>query len=197
MSVTRVGGLGNGLMNRAIPMAASILALVAGAYQAWCIPMLLHTASTFSDTFTGHELYTTSFHRFVVWWLTIEAALSFVAALALILGGGMVLAAKSLGRGFIIIGCLIAVVHTGVGWVIVNNTLHRFAEIGAEDSAFLWFNALSRPAIVLLLVAVPVISAMLALLPATRRWCRGTPTGAVTTETGVAQADPARTAETD
>jgi hypothetical protein len=185
-------------MNRAIPIAASILALVAGAYQALCIPVLLHTASTFSDTFTGPELYTASFHRFVVWWLTIEAAVSFVAALALILGGGMVLAAaKSLGRALIIIGCLMAVVHTGVGWVIVNNTLHRFAEIGAEDSNFLWFNALSRPGIVLVLVAVPVITAALTLLPATRRWCRGTPTGAVTTETGAAQADPAQIVETD
>jgi hypothetical protein len=184
-------------MNRAIPMAASILALVAGAYQAWCIPLLLHTASIFSGTFTGPEIYTTSFHRFVVWWLTIEAAVSFVAALALILGGGMVLAAKSLGRGFIIIGCLIAVVHTGVGWVIVNNILHRFAETGAQDYAFLWFNMSSRLVIVLPLVAVPVITATLALLPATRRWCRGTPTGAVTTATGAAQADPARTAETD
>jgi hypothetical protein len=183
-------------MNRAIPMAAGILALVAGANQAWWIPELLHTASIYSDILRGIELYTTSFQRFGVW-LTTEAAVSFVAALALILGGGMVLAAKSLGRGFIIIGCLIAVVHTGVGWVIVNNMLHRFAEMGAEDYAFLWFNMSSRLVIVLLSVAVPVITAMLTLLPATRRWCQGTPAGALTTEPGAAQTDPARTAETD
>jgi hypothetical protein len=182
-------------MNRAIPMAASILALVAGVYQAWCIPALLHTSSTFSGTFTGPELYTTSFHRFVVWWLTAEAAVSFVAALALILGGGMVLATKSLGRGLIIIGCLIAVVHTGVGWVMVNNMLHRLAEIGAEDHAFLWFNMLSRLVIVLPLVAVPAITAILALLPATRRWCHRTPTGDLATETAAAQTDPVRTAK--
>jgi hypothetical protein len=197
MSVPRVGGLGSGLMNRAIPMAAGILALVAGAYQVGCIPLLLHTASIYSDTFTGPELFTTSFHRFVVWWLTTEAAVSFVAALALILGGGMVIAAKSLGRGFIIIGCLMAVVNTGVGWVIVNNIMHRFAEIGAEDYAFQWFNMPGRLVIVLPLVAVPVITAMLALLPATRRWCHGTPTGDLATETGAAQTDPAQTAETD
>ena len=183
-------------MNRAIPMAAGILALVAGAYQGWYIPMLLHTAKIFSVDITGPELYTTSFHRFVVW-LTTEAVVSFVAALALILGGGMVIAAKSLGRGFIIIGCLIAVVHTGVGWVIVSNMLHRFAEIGAEDYASLWFHMSSRLVIVPPMVALPVITAMLTLLPATRRWCRGTPTGAVTTETGAAQTDPAQTAATD
>ena len=73
----------------------------------------------------------------------------------------------------------------------------EFAEIGAEDSNFLWFNALSRPGIVLVLVAVPVITAALTLLPAPRRWCRGTPTGAVTAETVAAQADPAQIVETD
>jgi hypothetical protein len=183
-------------MNRAIPMAAGVLALIAGAYQAWCTPQLLHTASTYSDTLRGLELYTTNFHHFVVW-LTTEAAASLVAALALILGGGMVLAGKSLGRGFIIAGCVIAVVHTGVGWVIVNNMLHGFAEIGAEDYAFLWFNMPSRLAIVLLSLMVPVITAMLTLLPATRRWCQGIPADTVTTETGAAQADPAQTPETD
>jgi hypothetical protein len=183
-------------MNRAIPMATGILALVAGAYQAWCIPLLLHTATIFSVNLTGPELDTTSVHRFVAW-LTTEAVVAFVAALALILGGGMVIAAKSLGRVFIIIGCLIAVVHTGVGWVIVNNMLHRFAEIGAEDYASLWFNMPSRLFIALPLVAVPVITAMLALLPATRRWCQRTPTGDLATETGAAQTDPAQTAATD
>jgi hypothetical protein len=181
-------------MNRAIPMAAGILALVAGAYQAWCIPKLLHTASIYSDTLKSLELYTESFHRFVVW-LTTEAVVSLVAALALILGGGMVLAGMSLGRKFVIVGCLIALVHTGVGWVIVNNMLHWFAEIGGEDYAFLWFNMPSVLGIVLLSLAVPVITALLTLLPATRRWCQ--PTGAVTTEAGAAQADSARTAETD
>jgi hypothetical protein len=183
-------------MNRTIPMVAGILALVGGAYQAWCIPKLLHTASIYSETLRGLELYTTSFHRFVVW-LTTEAAMSVVAALALILGGAMVLAAKSLGRGLIIIGCLIAVVHTGAGWVIVNNMLHRFAEIGAEDYAFLWFNMPSALAIAWLSLAVPVITAMLTLLPATRRWCQASPTGDLATETGAAQTDPTRTTETD
>jgi hypothetical protein len=183
-------------MNRAIPMAAGTLALVAGAYQAWCIPKLLHTASFYSDTLRRLELYTTSFHRFVVW-LTTEAAMSVVAALALILGGGMVLAGKSLGRRLITIGCLIAVVHTGVGWVVVDNMQRRFAEIGAEDYAFLWFNMPSRLAIVVLSVAVPVVTAMLTLLPATRRWCQGTPTGTLATEPGAAQTDSPWTAETD
>jgi hypothetical protein len=183
-------------MNRAIPMAAGILALVAGAYQAWCIPKLLHIASIYSDTLKSLELYTTNFHRFVVW-LTTEAAVSLVASVALILGGGMVLAGKSLGRGFVVIGCLMVVVHTGVGWVIVNNMLHWFAEIGGEDYAFLWFNMPSMLAIVLLSLAVPVITAMLTLLPATRRWCQGAVAGAVGTEAGGAQTDSARTAETD
>jgi hypothetical protein len=161
-------------MNRAIPMAAGILALFAGAYQAWCIPRLLHTASTYSDTLKGLELYTTNFQHFVVW-LTTEAAMSLVAALALVLGGGMLLAGKSLGRGFIIVGCVIAGLHIGVGWVIVNRMLHWFAEIGAEDYAFLWFNMPSRLAIVLLSLVVPVITAILTLLPATRRWCQERP----------------------
>jgi hypothetical protein len=161
-------------MNRTIPTSAGILALFAGAYQAWCIPRLLHTASTYSDTLKGLELYTTNFQHFVVW-LTTEAAMSLVAALALVLGGGMLLAGKSLGRGFVIVGCVIAVVHIGVGWVIVNRMLHWFAEIGAEDYAFLWFNMPSRLAIVLLSLVVPVITAILTLLPATRRWCQERP----------------------
>jgi hypothetical protein len=45
----------------------------------------------------GLEQLTTSFHAFTVW-LTTEAAAIGVAALALILGGGMVLAGV-LGRG--------------------------------------------------------------------------------------------------
>jgi hypothetical protein len=163
-------------MNRAIPMTAGILALAAGAYQAWCIPQLLHTASTYSDSLKGLEQYTTSFHAFAVW-LTTEAAASAVAALALILGGAMVLAGRSLGRGFVIIGCVIALVHTGVGWVTANNMLHWFAEIGADDFAFLWFNMPSRLAIVLLSLVVPVITAILTLLPATRRWCGRIPPG--------------------
>jgi hypothetical protein len=183
-------------MNRVIPMTAGILALIAGAYQAWCIPQLLHTASTYSDSLSGLEQYTTSFHAFTAW-LTTEAAASAVAALALILGGAMVLAGKSLGRGFVIVGCVIAVVHTGVGWVTATNMLHWFTEIGADDYAFLWFNMPSRLAIVLLSLAVPVITAILTLLPATRRWCRRIPTGALATETGAAQTDPARPAEND
>jgi hypothetical protein len=183
-------------MNRAIPMAAAILALVAGAYQAWCTSHLLHTASTYSDSLRGLEFYTTSFHSFVVW-LTSEAVASVVAALALILGGAMVLARNSLGRGFIIVGCVVTVVHTGVGWVIATNMLHWFMEIGADDYGFLWFNMPSKLAIVLLSLAVPVITLILALLPATRRWCGAGWAGSPATETGAAQADPAQTAETD
>jgi len=183
-------------MNRAIPMAAGILALVAGAYQAWCTSQLLHAASTYSDSLRGLEFYTTSFHSFVVW-LTTEAAASAVAALTLILGGGMVLAGKSLGRGLIIVGCVVAVAHTCAGWVIATNMLHWFAEIGANDYGSLWFNMPSRLAIVLLALVVPVITLILALLPATRRWGRAGLTGAPAAETGAAQADPAQTAETD
>lgn len=179
-------------MNRSIPLAAGILALVAGAYQAWCTRQLLHTASTYSDTLRGLELYTTNFQHFVVW-LTTEAAAALVAALALIFGGGMVLAGKSLGRGFIIAGCAIAVVHTCGGWVIVHNMLRSFAEIGAEDYAFLWFNMPSRLAIVLLSLAVPAITAMLTLLPATRRWCQGIPADAPAPEPDAAQSDPTQT----
>jgi hypothetical protein len=183
-------------MNRAIPIVAGIMALVAGAYQAWCTSQLLHTASTYSDSLRGLEFYTTSFHSFAVW-LTTEAAASAVAALALILGGAMVLARKSLGRGLIIVGCVVAVAHTGVGWVIATNMVHWFVEIGANDYGFLWFNMPSRLAIVLLALAVPVITVILALHPATGQWCRADLTGAPATETAAPQADPAQTAETD
>ena len=183
-------------MNRAIPMAAGILAFVAGAYQGWSIPRLLHTASTYSETLRGLEDYTTSFHAFVVW-LTTEAAAAAIAALALILGGAMVLAGKSLGRGFIVVGCAIAIIHSCVGWMVATSMLHWFAEIGADDYGLLWFNMPSRAAIVLLSIVVPVITVILVLLPATRRWCQGIPTGDAATETAAAQGDPAPTAETD
>jgi hypothetical protein len=183
-------------MNRVIPMAAGILALVAGAYQAWFTLHVLHTASTYSDSLKGLEFYTTSFHSFVVW-LNAEAVASAVAALVLILGGAMVLAGKSLGRGFIIVGCVLTVAHTGVGWMIATNMLHWFADIGANEYGFLWFDIPSRLAIVLLALAVPVITVILVLLPATRQWCRGSLTGAPATETGTPQADPAQPAETD
>jgi len=159
-------------MNRTIPMTAGILALASGAYQAWCVPQLLHAASTYSEILRGLEQYTTSFHAFAVW-LTTEAAASIVAALALILGGAMVLAGKSLGRAFVVVGCVIAFVHTGVGWVMANDMLHWFAEIGGDDSAFPWFNMPSMLAIGLLSVIVPVIAAILVLQPATRQWCQG------------------------
>jgi hypothetical protein len=181
-------------MNRAIPMAAGILALVAGVYQALCTSQLLHIASTYRDSLMGLELYTTSFHSFVVW-LTTEAAASAIAALALILGGTLVLARKSLGRGFILVGCVVTVAHTGVGWVIATNMLHWFVELGVNDYGFLWFNMPSKLAIILLALAVPVITVILTLLPATRRWCCAA--GAAATETGAPQAGPARTAEPD
>jgi hypothetical protein len=183
-------------MNRAIPMAAGILAFIAGAYQVWSIPRLVHTASTYSGTLRGLEDHTTSFHAFVVW-LTTEAAASAVAALALILGGAMVLAGKSLGRGLIIAGCAIIIVHASVGWMIASSMLHWFAEIGADDYGLLWFSMPSRPAIVLLSIVVPTVTVILALLPATRRWCQGIPTGAAAAETVAAQNDPAPTAEAD
>ena len=176
-------------MNRAIPMAAGILAFIAGAYQLWCIPRLLHTRSTYSETLRGLEDYTTSFHAFVVW-LTTEAAAAAVAAIALILGGAMVLTGKSLGRGFVIAGCAITIIHTSVGWMIATSMLHWFAEIGADDYGLLWFNIPSRPAIVLLSIVVPAVTVILALLPATRRWCQGIPAGAAATETDAVQADP-------
>jgi hypothetical protein len=183
-------------MNRAIPMAAGILAFIAGADQVWSIPRLLHTASTYSETLRGLEDHTTSFHAFVVW-LTTKAAASAVAALALILGGAMVLAGKSLGRGLIIAGCAITIVHASVGWMVASSMLHWFAEIGADDYGLLWFNMPSRPAFVLLSIVVPTVTVILALLPATRRWCQGIPTGAAAAETVAAQNDPAPTAEAD
>jgi hypothetical protein len=180
-------------MNRAIPMAAGILAFVAGAYQGWSIPRLLHTASTYAETLRGLEDYTTSFHAFVMW-LTTEAVASAIAALALILGGAMVLAGMPLGRGFVIVGCAIAVIHSCVGWMIATSMLHWFAEIGADDYGLLWFNIPNRSAIVVLSIVVPVVTVILAMLPATRRWCQETPEAGAT-ETAAAQGDPAPTAK--
>ena len=176
-------------------MTASILALVAGAYQAWCIPQLLHAPRRPTRTASGPRAVDDEFpcfHRVADHRGGSDRRRSARADPRRRHG-----ARRSPRPRFVIIGCVIAVVHTGVGWVPADNMLHWFAEIGADDYAFLWFNMPSRLASVLLSLVVPVITAILTLLPATRRWCRRIPTGALATETGAAQTDPARTDEND
>jgi len=155
-------------MNCAIVIVAAVLALLAGAYQVWFAIQLPDHASTYSYATKGLEHYTMSLDHFVAW-LRAEAALSAAAALALILGGWMMLTRTPVGRIFVIVGCLVVIVHTGVGWVVATKLLPWFTEMGATEEGFRWFNTPSKHAIVLLSLAVPVITGLVVLLPGARR----------------------------
>jgi hypothetical protein len=162
-------------MNRAGGITAGVLALIVGGYQAWAAYRLMDVASTYSDGLDflvrGDTHYTTAFHDFVVW-LHTEAALSGAAAIALLIGAVLLLVRKAAGWRLIVLGCVVVVAHTGVGWVVATKMLRWFIEIGAYDYGLLWFNTPSKLAIVVLSFVAPVVAVVLALHPATRQWCR-------------------------
>jgi membrane-bound metal-dependent hydrolase YbcI (DUF457 family) len=120
----------------------------------------------------GDTHYTTAFHDFVVS-LRTEAALSGAAAIALFVGAVLLVVRKAAGRRLMVLGCVVVVAHTGIGWVVATKMLRWFVEIGADDYGLLWFNTPSKLAIVVLSFVAPAVTVILALHPATRRWCRG------------------------
>ncbi|QUR69465.1 hypothetical protein [Mycobacterium spongiae] len=177
-------------MNRTIALTTGILAALLGAYQCWRAVRLLHIASIYSEVLRllGRllENYTTPFHRFVVW-LNAEAALAVGGALALLLGAAMMFARRPIAPTLIVSGSAIVIAHTGIGWVVATRMIHRFYAVGAHDAGLYWFDTPNRPAVVMLSFILPVIGAVLALLPATRRSLRGDPAGG--SPPGVVEAD--------
>ena len=155
-------------MKREIAIVVAVLALLAGLYQGWSAIQLPNLASRYSDATKGLEHYTTSLVHFVVW-LRVEAALSAGAAVALILGGVMMLTRKPVGRTLVVVGCLVVVAHTGVGWLVAATMLQWFTEMGATEEGLRWFDNPSKLTIVLLALALPIITGLLVLLPGTRR----------------------------
>jgi hypothetical protein len=169
-------------MNRAIAITAAIIALLVGGYQVWVAFQLSHVASTYSDDLDflvrGDTHYTKAFHDFVVW-LHAEAALSGSSAIALLIGAVLLLVRKAAGRWLTVLASVVVVAHTSVGWVVATKMSHWFVEIGADDYGTLWFKIPSRLAIVVLSFLAPVVAVILALHPATRRWCRSDPAQAI------------------
>jgi glucose dehydrogenase len=114
------------------------------------------------------EHYTVSLARFVVW-LRVEAALSAVAALALIVGGSMLITRNQVGRTLVVLGCLVVVAHASVGWVAAAQMNHWFTVMGVGEEGLRWFDTPNRTSIVLMSVALPVITGISLLHPAVRR----------------------------
>ncbi len=168
MKSRRRNSRSSGHMNRAIAILTAVLVLLAGLYQAWFGIQLPDLASKYSYATKGLEQYTTSLVHFVVW-LRVEAALSAVAALALIVGGVMVFARKPAGRTLVILGCLLAIAHTAVGWVVARIMAHWFTEMGAAEEGSRWFDTPSSLTIALMALALPVIAGLWVLLPG-RPW---------------------------
>jgi hypothetical protein len=169
-------------MTRVVVTLTGILALVAGGYQVWVAFQLLHIEPIYAGAlgalpgysrYPGVKHYEAVIHTFV-WWPTTEVVLAAAAALALVLGASLVLIRKSTGRGLIIFGCLVVIVHTVIGWLLAT----WFVRAGASDIASLWFNTPSKRVIVALSFATPAVALAFVLLPATRRWCRGDSAGA-------------------
>lgn len=162
-------------MTRAIVFAVSVLALLVGGYQAWVAFQLLHSAPIYSGAlgmlpryshYLGLDHFETVLHLFVAWPIT-EVTLSAAAALALVFGGWLLLTRRSIGRKLIVVGCVVVVAHTCVGWAVAM----WLVQLGTSAIALLWFNTPSKLVIVLLSFATPVITVVLASLPATRQWC--------------------------
>jgi hypothetical protein len=171
-------------MTRVVVAITGILALVAGGYQTWVAFQLLHIEPIYAGAlgslpaysrYPGVKHYETVLHLFV-WWPTAEVALAAAAALALVLGGSLVVIRKSIGRRLIIFGCLVVLVHTVGGWLLAT----WFIRAGASDIASLWFNTPSKRVIVALSLATPAVALAFAMFPATRRWCRKDPAGTPT-----------------
>jgi hypothetical protein len=56
------------------------------------------------------------------------------------------------------------------GRVAATKMLRWFIEVGADDYGSLWFNTPSKFVLVVLSFVAPVVTVVLALHPATRRW---------------------------
>jgi hypothetical protein len=171
-------------MTRSVVTLTGILALAAGVYQVWVAFRLLHIEPIYAGalgSLPGYSRYPGVKHyetvlRLFVWWPTTEVLLAAAGALALVLGASLVLIRKSIGRRLIIFGCLVVIVHTVCGWALAT----WFIRAGASDIAALWFNTPSKRVIVAASLAAPGVALFLALLPATRRWCRKDPANAPT-----------------
>lgn len=159
----------------ALALVSIILTLSSGSYEVWRGFRLASVAAKKSYLLHDLRAITMSFDLFSMW-LWLEAELSGVAAIILLLGAIGVLAQASAGRWLVLIGSVVIIEHTIIGWSATVKMHHWFAALGDDEFGQVCFETPSVPVIILLSFLVPMANAILIWLPATRSWWRVTGT---------------------
>ena len=152
-------------MNRAGGITAGVLALVVGGYQAWVAFQLNDVASILSGGLGSLAHFFDYLHPHepvLAGWPTVEVMLCAVSALVLVIGALLVLVGKSMGRRLLVVGCVLVVLHTSIGWAVAT----WFVHLGSSAIASLWFDTPSKLVIVVLSFVAPVVIVVLAALRA-------------------------------
>jgi hypothetical protein len=101
-------------------------------------------------------------------WAMVYSVATVASTAALLLGGVLLLSRKRAGRTLIVLGCLIGIAESVVVWVAAASFLQSLSSLG--DNSF--GGALHVGMGTVIALAVPVATLVLALAPATARWCR-------------------------
>ncbi|WP_328354313.1 hypothetical protein OG976_23340 [Mycobacterium sp. NBC_00419] len=150
-------------------IAAGVLALLIAVYRGWVTYAYLATADALSQMSVGSGWAKDSRNMALA-----AGIVSAVGTLAL-LGGAIKLLNRGLGgRGLITVGCLIAIADVVITWALIWGWFTT--SFGGMSMGSSWDSMFTRqgPTIVLnlaLTVGVPLLTMILALAAATRRWC--------------------------
>jgi hypothetical protein len=153
----------------ATAIIAAVLALLGGALRAFysfgLIQGLYYLSQIPGDL--GSYVDDSVFVRLVIY-----SVASVAATAALLLGGVLLLSRKRAGRALIVIGCILVIAEAVLTWVAAASFMQSLGMLGSGtlDGA-LNFGA-STAVIAALSIGAPLLTTILALAPATARWCR-------------------------
>lgn len=157
----------------ATAIIAGVLALLMGLFRAW------QTYGSFVGL-ASFGRYTSGLPGMgrIQAYLTIEAFASAAATLALIVGAVLLFNRKSAGRGFVTVGALIVIADSLLTWAAIYGWFdNTFSEFGGFSGGFEMHGFFVL--MLLLNLGVPVLTMILALTGATRRWCQTATAGYV------------------
>lgn len=159
---------------------AGVLAILLGLYQGFQAVVYVIMASIITSAGFQSDLGDIDelgwLHTFVI----ATGIASAVSAIVLLVGAVLLLVRKLFARWLIALGCFITVVVTAVPVILAQLFLTALSsQIDEDFSLFSGTGGWLAAFMVLLSVAVPVVTTVLAFLPSTRRYCANP--GSITT----------------
>ena len=152
----------------ATAITAGVLALLIGIYRGWQTYAYFSAASVLGRF--------SEFAHDVLAFTIIAGVVSAVGTIALVVGAVKLFNRSFAGRKLVALGCLIQIADVLLSWVILLGWLNQFSAFGGYEGESVASAVFSRHGAELVLplalgVGIPLLTMILALSAATRRWC--------------------------